>query len=541
MPTWFGFFDFSVAPQLLFYAYVPAIVVALILGGFVMIKDHFSRSSRLLAAIAISFSLWTLNIFVQWVAAPVSAVMLAWQFTALFEVAIFIFAIYFVYAFLDGKDLSFVQKLPLVLATLPILILLPSRFNITGFDLAHCEGAIGPLWWYVYAFEILAIVWIALASMRRYRAALDPAKKAMTRNLALGMVLFLSLFSASNILGEIFQIYSINLVGPIGMVLFVGFLTYTIVQFRAFNVKLLATSALVWSLSIAIGSQLFFVENKINFVLVSVTFVGAVVLGSFLSKSVQREVEQRERLQALSDQLKAANTQLTDLSKFKTQLLSLASHQIKAPLAAMKGYIALMLEGAYGPIPEPMAKPVASLQHSADGLVELVMSLLDLRKIEEGKMEYQFTRNDLAAIVKDVVGELSPLAAEKKLTLTAAGLDAPIWVLADAPKLKQVAQNLVDNSIKYTPSGSVAVALKVEGHKVLCTVTDTGLGMAPELLPRLFDEFTRDQRVQRTIRGTGLGLYIAKRIIEAHGGTVWAESKGEGQGSTFTFTLPVTQ
>lgn len=243
----------------------------------------------------------------------------------------------------------------------------------------------------------------------------------------------------------------------------------------------------------------------------------------------------------LYEAVQQSNAQLQDLSRFKSQLLSLASHQIKAPLAAIKGYISLVLEGGYGPMPDNLLKPVQAMQRSADGLVELVTSLLDLRKVEEGKMDYSFEHVDLAEMVRDVVEELGMLAREKGLDLTITGAQNPIYVRADKTKLRQVAQNLVDNAIKYTPSGSVNVSVVVQERFVTCTVADSGLGMAPILLPRLFDEFTRDQRVQHTIRGTGLGLYIAKRIIEAHGGGIYADSAGEGLGSRFWFTLPIDQ
>lgn len=541
VPQWLGVFDFSVAPRLLFYAYVPAIAIALLLGTFVMLKDSFSLSSKLLFGIAISFSLWTLNTFIQWVSSPAAVVMFAWELTALYEVSIFFFAVYFTYVFITGKDAVFSVKATLFTAVLPVLLLLPTRFNAPNFSLANCEGTSGPLWYYVYAIELGAIIWILVASALRYRNEPDEARLKSIRDLAIGVVIFLSIFWLSNVLGELTLQYEINLIGPIGMVFFMGFLAYMIVQFKMFNAKLLTTDALIWGLCILIGSEFFFVQNSVNYLLVGLTLATAMGFGLVLSRSVKREVAQRERLQILSDQLQKANTDLQDLSRFKTQLLSLASHQIKAPLAAIKGYISLMLEGGYGAVPENLAKPLGAMQHSADGLVDLVLSLLDLRKIEEGKMEYSFDRVDVAELVRDVVDELGMLAREKKLELTLEGADQPIYVRADRTKLKQVAQNLVDNSIKYTPTGSVNVVVKTEGHFVTCTVSDTGLGMAPALLPHLFDEFTRDQRVQRTIRGTGLGLYIAKRIIEAHGGTVEAASAGEGLGSQFWFTLPTAQ
>lgn len=540
-PTLLGFFDFSVAPRLLFYAYVPAIAAALIVGTFVMVKDRFSLSSKLLFAITVSFALWTLNTFVQWVAAPAAAVMFAWQLTAVFEASIFFFSTYFVLVFLRGSDIGLRAKSVLVLAALPILALLPTALNAPSFDIVSCEGALGPLWYYVYGAEIAAILWILVACALRYHREADHSRLGQIRDLAVGSVVFLSVFTLSNILGEITLAYEVNLIGPIGMVFFAGFLARMIVTYHAFHTKLIAADALIWTLCILIASQLFFVTVPLNYLIIGITLSLAMFFGLFLSRSVRREVQQREQLQALTEELQKTNAQLNELSHFKSQLLSLASHQIKAPLAAIKGYLALILEGGYGPMPENLRKPVEAMQHSANGLVDLVSSLLDLRKIEEGKMDYQFSRTDLAAIVRDVAEEMGMLAKAKKLALTVSGADAPVWVRADAPKLRQVVLNFVDNAIKYTPSGSVSVSLVARGRFATCTVADTGLGMSPALLPRLFDEFTRDQRVLHTIRGTGLGLYIAKRIIEAHGGEAHAESDGEGKGSRFILSLPLDQ
>ena len=540
-PTLFGFFDFSLAPSLLFYAYIPAIAVSLLTGWFVVTRDHYSTASKLLAGIAVSFALWTFNIFFQWIAAPVEAVMLAWQLTAIFESGIFIFTVYFVLEFTGETSATFKQKLLLLVPALPVLLLVPTSLNVTAFDIANCEGVLGPLWIYLYGLEIFGVLAVLALGGYRYVRAATQEKQGQIRNITIGAVLFMSIFTASNVVGELTKSYEINLVGPGGMLLFVGFLAYMIVRFKSFSSKLVATDVLVWSLCILIASEFFFVKERANFILVGATLSIAVVFGFVLARSVRREVKQREKLQILSEELQKANTDLQDLSRFKTQLLSLASHQIKAPLAAIKGYISLMLEGGYGAVPANLAKPLGAMQHSADGLVDLVLSLLDLRKIEEGKMEYTFDRVDVAELVRDVVDELGMLAREKKLELTLTGAENPVYVRADRTKLKQVAQNLVDNSIKYTPTGSVNVVMKTDGRFVTCTVSDTGLGMAPSLLPHLFDEFTRDQRVQRTIRGTGLGLYIAKRIIEAHGGTVEAGSPGEGLGSQFWFTLPTAQ
>jgi signal transduction histidine kinase len=145
----------------------------------------------------------------------------------------------------------------------------------------------------------------------------------------------------------------------------------------------------------------------------------------------------------------------------------------------------------------------------------------------------------LNKIVHDVVDILQSIAHAKKLEFTYQAPDKEILVNADAEKLKQVIQNLIDNSIKYTPSGYVHVALKEEGGAAVMTVADSGVGIPAALIPHLFEEFIRDERVKKQILGTGLGLYIARKITEAHGGKLWATSAGEGKGAEFYARIPL--
>ena len=164
------------------------------------------------------------------------------------------------------------------------------------------------------------------------------------------------------------------------------------------------------------------------------------------------------------------------------------------------------------------------MSKSANDLINLINTLLDMRKVEEGKMDYQMARADLSKIVNEVTDLMRPLAETKKLEFKFDSPGHEVPVNADAEKLKQVVQNLTDNAIKYTPSGFVHIELKEENGSAIVTVSDFRRGFSPELAPHLFEEFIRDERVKKQILGTGLGLYIARKIAEAHGGTLWAES-----------------
>ncbi|MEK7187544.1 MAG: HAMP domain-containing sensor histidine kinase [Patescibacteria group bacterium] len=304
------------------------------------------------------------------------------------------------------------------------------------------------------------------------------------------------------------------------------------------NIKIIATEILTFVLAVVSFIEIIIANDPLIIIFRCAVLILTLAFGILLIRSVRIEVEQREKLEQLNKELEAAKVKLEDLSRFKTQLLSLASHQIKSPLAAIKGFISIMLQGLYGPIEPKIRETLEKMKHSSDELIDLINSILDLRKVEEGRMEYTFEKTSLTAMVKGVVEEIQPLATAKGLKLENNLPANEIFVQADKTKLKQVIQNLIDNSIKYTPEGFVRAELKEGGPgAVIFSVTDSGLGLSAELIPQLFSEFVRDERVKKEIRGTGFGLYIAKNIIEAHGGTLSATSPGEGKGSTFSVRL----
>lgn len=243
-------------------------------------------------------------------------------------------------------------------------------------------------------------------------------------------------------------------------------------------------------------------------------------------------------------ELSEEHKKLGELSRFKSELLSLASHQIRSPLAAMKGLLSLVLDGTYGVVDPRAKEALLKARHSADELIELTDLLLDLRQAEAGKMEYRFAKTDLGELARGVVNLMKPIAERHGLELSFAAPVSAIWVNADAHRLKQVIQNLVDNAVKYTLSGFVRVAVAEEPSSgraagaATVSVADSGIGISAAALPYIFDEFIRDERSKKEIRETGLGLYIAKKIVEAHGGKIRAESAGEGKGSVFHVSVP---
>jgi signal transduction histidine kinase len=267
----------------------------------------------------------------------------------------------------------------------------------------------------------------------------------------------------------------------------------------------------------------------------------AVALFTAVSMVVRavRSAKASRRLQELTMQVETANIKLTQLDKLKSEFLSFASHQIKAPMTVIKGYATLIIDGSFGPVSKEVGDVAVKIKDSADRMIGLVNTFLDLRKLDEGRMAYQFEETDLGALVASLVDEMQELARKKKLSLTLRPLPKQWRVRVDIQHFRQILQNLVDNAIKYTDKGSVAVAVGDGPNRTVeISVTDTGRGISPQLLPKLFEQFSRDQSVAKEIAGTGLGLYIAKQMVEAHKGTITVTSAGTDKGTTFLVRIP---
>jgi len=325
--------------------------------------------------------------------------------------------------------------------------------------------------------------------------------------------------------------------GALFILPFITFTAYAIFRHGLLNIKIIGTEVLTFFLSIAVLYEVIFSENPTVLILRSGIFLLVLGISILLIRSVRKEVEQRQRLQKLTEELSEANEKLKELDKLKSEFLNFASHQVKSPMAVIKGFADLIASGAYGDLPPEAKDKATKIKESADRTLALVGNLLDLGKIESGKMEYAFAKVDIAKVVHGMADDYKILGEKKGLTVSYEGVANPLMIKADEQKIRQVIQNVIDNSIKYTKAGFVKIGLKDEGMKVLVTVTDSGLGMSQELQKKLFGRFVRDEKTKNQIQGTGLGLYIAKQIVTAHNGEIWAESPGEGRGSTFSIRL----
>jgi signal transduction histidine kinase len=243
---------------------------------------------------------------------------------------------------------------------------------------------------------------------------------------------------------------------------------------------------------------------------------------------------------AYDTQLRAMNSKLQIASRFKSEFLARMSHELRTPLTAILGFAEVLLQGMDGDLEPKQAEDVGLIYHAGETLLELVNEVLDISRIEAGKMPLSIEAIDVADVSSQVIDRLRPIAHSKGVALIGEVSPLAIRVMADPARVRQVLTNLVSNAIKFTPTGSVTIrSLAVDGAVAEISVVDTGIGIARDAHERIFEEFRQaSDTISRTYGGTGLGLSIARRLVELQGGHMGVESE-PGKGSRFWFTLPM--
>jgi signal transduction histidine kinase len=241
----------------------------------------------------------------------------------------------------------------------------------------------------------------------------------------------------------------------------------------------------------------------------------------------------------LVGELRVNNLQLERANRLKSEFLASVSHELRTPMNAIIGYTKLMLDGLDGEMTAQQQTDLFRVAQAADNLLGLINGLLDLAKIEAGKMELNIEEVNITEVTDEALELVRPHADEKGLevrSLIPLGL-ANVW--ADRARVRQVLANMLANAVKFTERGTVSVSAVAAEGWVTVSVADTGVGISPEAQAYVFDEFRQaDSSTTRRYGGTGLGLAISKRLVTLHGGRIWVDSE-IGRGSTFHFTLPI--
>lgn len=518
----------------------------LFLGGWVLIADRKATLNRRFIFMTVACLLWVSFAYLGF-SSKNSSLAIFWYKLNIVSTLLtaLTFYYFFILSFLkeEGKHLILDN---IFLAFVGILILLTAftdtivnsaRIGDLGMELIY--GKYGGIYYiFSFLFLLVMIFWL----IKKY-FSLPQQEKLRVQYFLIGILLWF-LF---NIIFNIVTPLTLNTTkyqhfGDYSIIFLLGFTAYAIVSRGLFGIRVILTQFLVGVVAILLLAQsITAIPNWIEFSWKFVLFLLFLFFGYLLIQSVIREIQRRAELQRLYEEV-------DKLSRAKSEFLSIASHQLRTPLTAIKGYISMILEGSYGKFEEKGKPPLEKVYQSNERLIRLVNDLLNVSRIESGTLMTDFQKTSIEKMISSIIDELKIKADERKLYLNWQKPGRPLpEIMADSDKLRQVIMNIIDNAIKYTEKGGITVKAELKDPsakwpqgKILIEIKDTGEGMEKDEMDNMFGSFTRGRAgAKHWVSGLGLGLYIARKFTELHGGKIWVESEGEGKGSTFFIELPV--
>lgn len=534
------FFSSNV-PTLLYFSHFPAFFFSLALGLYVLLRTRRKLEAWVLFLSLLPFAIWVFSDLILFASNRSDLVLFFWSLLVLIE-PLPHFGLWYLQRLINtGKDLSFKLKLLTLSLFIPLFLIIGTGVGLPAFDVSVCIAVESSYLHYAYILEYSFIFLIIIDTIRFAVSAPDRITRWKILNLSLAILLFLITFSTGNLLGSLSDNWTFAQTGLFGAPIFIGLMVYLLARFKLFNIKVLAAQMLVVVLWGMVFMLLFLRTINSVRIVTTIALILVLVLGFILVRNVKREVQAREEIQRLADTLEKANTRLTELDRQKNQFLSIASHDLRAPLTVIRNFMSLLLDGTYGRLPSAADEGAHQVFDRATDMAKLIDGYLDVSRIEQGKMKYDMAPLDLAKVVAESVDGFKTTAEARNLKLTLHGLTQSIKTKGDATHLREALNLLIDNSIKYTPTGSITVTVEQVGNVARIALTDTGIGMTEDTIKnKLFKLFsTADDSKKTNASSAGVGLYVVKNIIDAHHGTIRAESAGEGKGSTFIVELPL--
>lgn len=397
-----------------------------------------------------------------------------------------------------------------------------TKFSQSILDIVYGLG------FFPFLFLIFVIMFFTLLPLVRIR--LTKSAQAFL----VGVIIFYIANMTFNILLPVFfNVTYLYFLGDYSTIFLLGFTTYAIVRHELFDIKVIATEILTIIIWIILFSKLFIAQSTEELIVDVIIFGIMILLGLLLIRSVNREVKQREKLEELTEKLK-------ELSARKDEFVSVAAHELRAPMTAIKGYLSMIMEGDTGKINGKLKEFLTEAALGNDRLIRLVTNLLNISRIEEGRLTFDMGDVHLGEVVQTSFKEHSMEAQSKKLSYKlefAKGISDLVHV--DKDRIYEVVGNFIGNAIKYTDTGSVSVRLYNSSSEFIrFEVIDTGPGIAKDEQDQIFKKFYRASSNSGKVFGTGLGLYVSKLLIQKFGGKTGFDSE-VGKGSTFWFELPI--
>lgn len=533
--------------MLLVWSTVLASIGGVALGLLVLLRAKRSIGNVSFAIMSITLSLVVAANYFSLTNKQSAELTLFWIRTVMFLVPILMFALYYFSQTYLNDQFKFSRKKVFILSSLTLLMCI---INITplcysGVTISEA-GSIVPqtgVGLMLNGFFILPLFGLSVIEMiKNTRNAKSQHDKNMIK---FALYMFLISFGiqiiTSFIIVALFNYTALIPVGSFLIFLFVILMTISIIYLKAFSINLVSAFVFAIILSILMFAEIFTASGLQAIIYKIIVFLAVAFIGFQFIKSTRHEIRQKEDLTKLAQELKAANSHLKELDQLKDDFLSMAAHELNTPIAAIEGYLSMILDEHLGGEVNPkVTKYLENMFTSSKRLALLVHDMLNVSRIESGRIHLVYVNTPIEDVIEQAIAEIGSKAKERKHTLIfeKPSKKLPItWY--DMTRITEVLINLIGNAIKYTdPGGKIVASASADDKFITVSVKDNGRGIPADKEKTVFDKFSQVDILKDEVKGTGLGMYIAKKFIELHKGKIWFDSE-VSKGTTFYFTLPI--
>ncbi len=503
-------------------------IVAIVFGLFILSRNWKNTTNRTFFLMSLAVAVWSFS-YCKWLSVTIESEALYWS--RMLNLGATFIPIFYLHWILSILNITKKRKNILIFGY--IITIIFSIFSFSSLYISSVKSVLDfPYWPQAGILYVVFLIfgYFGLTSCGFYEL-IKAEKKANKEKLhQINYLIIGSLFGFGGGATNFPLMFGLEILPPVGqilVVLYIVIFALATLRYHLFEVKLILTEILIGIMGTIIMILLFLMPTTPLRILIGVILFLFLIFGYYLIRAMHQEVARKEEAERIS--------------KSKTEFISIASHQLRTPLAAIRGYTSMLKDGDYGKIPDKAVSAVDYIYESSVGMIKLVNSLLSVSRLEKGQVELKIQDISIESIVENCIQDIQLVAKDKGLYLKYVKPTNPLpTIKGDPDKLKEVFNNIINNAVLYTPKGGVTISLKNKKNSILIQIKDTGIGIEKEDLSKIFKSFSRGKGgVEIYTQGTGLGLYVAKNFLEMHNGKLIVASKGKNKGSVFLIELPI--
>jgi len=546
-------------PSLVYYSHFPILIISLIIGIYIFVKNHRRLENILFLVVMVVFSIWVLLDSIFWASNSGDTIMAVWSVQILVEPLVHACAAYLFYVLINKDDLPFKHKLIFFIVYIPLILIAPSKYLLSSFNTSSCLSTETLYSYYSYIIEIFYTSYLVYFAIRSYKSSKTKEKRIEIMSLSFGIFVLLVAFSWGAIIGSFTDNWSLAQYGLFGMPIFISLILKSIISNNLFDLKEASKNMLVIIFWILIASLLTITDMHVSRVVIFITLLISIAIGLVLINTSKKEKQDMINISKLANELELYNSSLNQkvteqtleiqqayhlekksrrelekLVEAKDNFINIIQHNLRVPITRITNELSRLPSSRNVTDTNDVTSQINHLKRVAD-------DLKDISKIKLGSQILNLSTSSVLSLVIEVIRELDIDIKKSNISISYP-TDTSYWpeLRIDQNKIREVMFVVIENAIRYnTQNGTISISTRSDEDYFIMEIKNTGIGISSGDISNLFDRtFYRSSRAKEiNPTGMGIGLYVSRSVIEAHHGSLDIYS-GEDELVTVRISIP---